>query len=136
MASLTLQLNTEPVPASRPRFVRRGNYTSTYYAGRYKEFLQESGPIALEEALGSEDWGVSLPLSEDVEVDVEFHVTRPKTTKLTSPRGDVDNYGKAILDVLQPTVIQDDKQVTKLTLAKLFTDRQPCIKITIQTLSS
>ncbi|MAU02243.1 MAG: hypothetical protein CL608_34325 [Anaerolineaceae bacterium] len=136
MTTLSLQLNVDPVPASRPRFVRRGNYTSTYYAGRYKEFLQETGVIALENALGPFDWGDGLPFTGDVEVEAVFNVKRPKTTKLTSPKGDVDNYGKALLDLLQPTVIQDDKQVTKLTLTKQFTDRQPCITLTIQTLSS
>ena len=88
-----LKLLVDPVPASRPRFVQRGRYTSTYYAGRYKDFLQVSGPAALAQAL--EDAGsldMSIPIDEEVRVSIVFFVKKPKTSKLSTPKGDVDNY--------------------------------------------
>lgn len=137
---LALRLLVDPVPASRPRFVRRGNFTSTYYAGRYKDYLQESGPCAVDAALRAQPLssrGVELPITDDVIVVAEFLVKKPKTTKLSSPRGDVDNYGKGLLDILQASrVIADDKQVTHLTLSKAFTEGQPCVNLTIQTANS
>tara|TARA_R100000808_G_scaffold21717_1_gene46952 strand:+ start:1119 stop:1526 length:408 start_codon:yes stop_codon:yes gene_type:complete len=130
---MKLRLLVDPVPASRPRFVKRGNYTSTYYAGRYKDFLQETGPVAVEQALrdtGSLDF--DLPIEQDVAVDILFLVKRPKTTKLSTPKGDVDNYGKAALDLLQlGGVLLDDKFVSTLHLEKRFTTGQPCLEIEI-----
>ena len=132
---LALCLNINPVPASRPRFVRRGQFTATYYAGRYKEFLNESGPAALTAALAAYPRVKrKLPIHGPVMMDVEFRVKRPKTTKLVTPRGDVDNYGKGLLDLLQPDVIFDDKQVVDLRLKKVFAAGEPCIVIEIQTL--
>ena len=129
-----MRLFVDPVPASRPRFVRRGNYTSTYYAGRYKEFLQETGPLAVELALReANSFDFRLPIAEDVEMDIVFLVRKPKTSKLSTPKGDVDNYAKATLDLAQSTgILADDKYVSILHLEKKFTTSQPCIQIQIK----
>jgi len=133
-----LKLLVDPVPASRPRFVQRGRYTSTYYAGRYKDFLQVSGPVALAQAL--EDAGsldMPLPIDEEVRVSIVFFVKKPKTSKLSTPKGDVDNYAKGALDLLQAGgVLKDDKYVTKLLVEKTFTHTQPCILIKIKKATS
>ena len=133
-----LKLLVDPVPASRPRFVQRGRYTSTYYAGRYKDFLQVSGPAALAQAL--EDAGsldMSIPIDEEVRVSIVFFVKKPKTSKLSTPKGDVDNYAKGTLDLLQAGgVLKDDKYVTKLLVEKTFTHTQPCILIKIKKATS
>ena len=135
---LSLRLAVYPVPASRPRFVRRGNFTSTYYAGRYKQFLQEDGLLALEAALRDPVYSEmnapveSLPFAGPVLVFASFHVKRPKTTKLDFPRGDIDNYAKALLDILQPTVLINDNQVTEMQAVKLWANNQPHIKVVIQ----
>lgn len=128
---LELHLEVDPVPASRPRFVKRGNYTRTYYAGRYKEFLQETGPVALDAAL-REAGCSSLPFTGPVSVYCEFHCRRPKTTKLDAPKPDIDNYLKSILDLLQPTVLKDDAQVEKLYAFKQWAEGEPCIKLTVR----
>ena len=132
---LELRLDLEPVPASRPRFVKRGNWTRTYYAGRYKEFLQEVGPVALDAALHREPRRSSLPFTGPVAVYAEFHVRRPKSTKLDAPKPDIDNYLKALLDLLQPTVLKNDSQVCKLYAFKQWAEDEPCIKVTIRACS-
>lgn len=117
---MKLRLSLNPIPASRPRFVRRGKFTRTYYAGRYKGFLQE-GPAAIEAALEGDSR--ELPFLGSVSVHAKFHVQQPKVTKLSRPRGDIDNYGKALLDILsrsQPPLIGDDEQVTYLAMEKMW----------------
>jgi Holliday junction resolvase RusA-like endonuclease len=114
--------------------VQRGRYTATYYAGRYKEFLQCAGPVALAQALeeaGSLD--MTLPIEEEVQVSILFLVKKAKTSKLSTPKGDVDNYAKGALDLLQAGgVLKDDKYVTKLLVQKQFTKTQPCLQIEIE----
>mgnify|MGYP006401891371 FL=1 len=137
---LSLRLAVDPVPASRPRFVRRGNFTGTYYAGRYKKFLQEDGLIALEAALRDpvykdmSDPVESLPFVGPVMVFAAFHIPKPKTTKLEFPKGDIDNYTKGLLDILQPTVITNDNQVIEMQAIKQWANNQPHIKVVIQSL--
>ena len=87
--SLFLSFPIEPVPASRPRVSKWG----TYYGKRYSEFRKVAAQVVPEIYSG-------LPLNGTLEVTVTFYCKRPKTTKRDEPRGDVDNYVKAILDSL------------------------------------
>tara|TARA_R110002072_G_scaffold151470_2_gene300808 strand:- start:17204 stop:17422 length:219 start_codon:yes stop_codon:yes gene_type:complete len=53
-------------------------------------------------------------------------VQKPKTSKLLSPRGDADNYGKAILDAITghrsdpKGYWNDDSQIWRLISDKVF----------------
>lgn len=51
--------------------------------------------------------------TDDVEVRIDFH-------SHTKAIGDLDNITKPILDILQGTVIANDRQVVKLVLTKNF----------------
>jgi len=115
-ASLTTIVieNINPVPASRPRVTRWGSYyTKTYAAWRkatYPLIPVNKCPL----------------LPHNLAVRVECIVLRPKTTKRDCPRGDVDNYAKAILDAItghkdQPkNYWRDDDQITDLAMTKRF----------------
>lgn len=76
-----------PVPASRPRVTRWG----TYYSKTYKDWMA-AADAALPEAT------VTYSLPVHVRLTIVCH--RPKSTKLLTPRGDIDNYEKAIYDAL------------------------------------
>ena len=125
--SLTLKVN--PVPASRPRFVNRGRFVSTYYAGKYKDFKEVTGPAALAEAL-PKDW---IPIDSPCSMEVLLFVAQPKTTKLKYPKPDIDNYLKAVLDLLQPKVITDDCHIIHIKSSKEWSNN-PRIELTIHTL--
>tara|TARA_B100000700_G_scaffold294041_1_gene355615 strand:- start:475 stop:849 length:375 start_codon:yes stop_codon:yes gene_type:complete len=109
--SLLLQIPVTPVPASRPRVSKWG----TYYGKTYSKFRKEAKP-AVEGAYGGE------PLRCGLEVHAIFYCKRPKTTKRRDPRGDVDNYVKAILDSCNGIVWDDDDQILRLTASKRWED--------------
>jgi Holliday junction resolvase RusA-like endonuclease len=109
----------EPVPASRPRFrvirpKQGGQFVHTYYDGAYKAFL-EVAPKTLPK--------FDSPLAGRLKVQIVLIVRRPKTTKRITPKGDVDNYAKGVLDVLTTAGLwNDDDQVAFLTVEKYFAD--------------
>lgn len=103
---------TDPVPASRPRVSKFG----TYYSGRYKQYLKHS-VAAIPKA--------GFPLQGDLGIDMEFVCKKPKTTKRTNPRGDIDNYAKAIMDAITKLGYwEDDDQVVTATMHKRFAEAE------------
>lgn len=104
-------LGLSPVPASRPRVTRWG----TYYTKTYKAWI-----AAAEKAIPqSRD-----PLTGPLTISVEFVVQRPKTSKRAYPKGDIDNYEKAVYDMLTKRGYwhDDDQLVTTSTVTKRFTE--------------
>jgi len=102
-----------PVAASRPRVSKHG----AYFAGPYKKFRKEMTelvPMLLGESF--------VPLVGPLEVDLELYVTRPKKTKLVSPRADIDNYIKAVFDSFNKKLWEDDTQIHKVYATKQWTD--------------
>ena len=102
-----------PVPASRPRFSRTGR---VYFGKRYTAF-RKSASAMFEEA----KFPRSFPLDGSLAVSAEFHVVKPRTSKRTTPVGDVDNYFKT-LDVLNGVVWADDDQLVWASMCKRFSD--------------
>ena len=118
MACVVLNMNSflfsfpiEPVPASRPRVTRWG----AYYGKRYTSFRKQADSVIPLVFTGQ-------PLAGTLEVLVTFYCKRPKTTKREEPRGDVDNYVKAILDSCNGKVFEDDDQIKRITATKRWED--------------
>jgi len=101
-----------PVAASRPRVSKHG----AYFAGPYKNFRREAAEI-VDDILG--EW---KPLSGPLTVDLELFIGRPKTTKLDTPKADIDNFVKAIFDVMNGRLWEDDSQVIKLYATKQWAE--------------
>ncbi len=100
-----------PVPASRPRVTRWGvYYTKTYETWRkLAEAATPPGSLFLD---------ASIPLL----VVVSSVVQKPKTGKLSRPKGDVDNYAKAPLDTITKSggYWHDDDQLVHLLSSKRY----------------
>lgn len=58
------------------------------------------------------------PMTGAVTLDVVFRFERPKTTKLATPRLDVDKLLRALLDGMTGIVYVDDKQVAQVHARK------------------
>ena len=103
-----------PVAASRPRLSKgRGGRPHAYYAGPYKRFIQEASQ-AVDFVLGND-----LPLIEGMlEVSLRMVVKKPKTTKFSHPKWDIDNGAKACLDCLNKKLWVDDSQIVALNVTK------------------
>lgn len=108
-------LPVNPVPASRPRVTRWG----VYYGKKYTEWRKEATKLAQQFTNDSTFTGQCA-------VVVEHIVLKPRTSKRDSPRGDVDNYAKASLDMItqDTTIWNDDDQVVALLVTKVFTTNE------------
>ena len=105
--------NMPPVAASRPRIGKWG----AYYSGPYQEF-RETAEDVVPLTIGSE----YVPLTGELAVVVEIYAEKPKTTKLSKPKPDIDNYVKAVFDVLNKRLWEDDSQITSLYVTKQWSD--------------
>jgi Holliday junction resolvase RusA-like endonuclease len=108
----TIFIAVEPAPASRPRISRWG----AYYGKNYENYRKQARAF-LSDIDGE---ATSQPLA----VVMEVIVSKPKTTKRSSPRGDVDNYAKGPLDSLTEHggFWDDDDQITCLSVVKRFAE--------------
>lgn len=107
-----LHLALDPVPAARPRVGRYGTYYPKSYARFMKAAEEELYPLSV----GQE------PTDETVYVSVMCVASKPKSGTLPHPRGDVDNYAKAVLDAITKSQLIwcDDKQVKFLSVEKRY----------------
>lgn len=99
----------------RPRFrVIKGKFASAYMPSNYQHHTEEL--VARLQSIPMET--TDLPLS----VNITVLVTKPKTSKLTFPKPDTDNYAKTVLDAVTKAgnIWHDDTQVIDLHVTKLF----------------
>ena len=111
---LYIHLPTNPVPASRPRVTRWG----AYYGKRHTACRSKTKAL-LAEMRGNETLPFEL-LSGRLVVWVVFQVERPKTSKLVTPRGDIDNYAKLVFDCCTKYVWEDDAQIDIMSARKVW----------------
>lgn len=105
-------IDIPPVVASRPRVTRWG----TYYGKKYTAWKDQA-----DKTLKTSMSTITQPCT----VVVEQVVKKPKTSKLTYPRGDTDNYAKAPLDALtKKEYWTDDDLVINLIASKRFAEPQ------------
>jgi Holliday junction resolvase RusA-like endonuclease len=117
---MRITLWLEPVAASRPRVTRSGR---VYYPKRYDTFRKLAWA-----ALGNLERPKGCPLSCPLEVSVIFYCRTPKDPSNPYPIGDIDNYQKGLLDVLNEWAWADDVQICKITAEKRYSD-QPRIEV-------
>ena len=103
------RFDISPVPASRPRVSKWG----AYYTGAYKEF-REKAAEKVWDVLGTD----LEPLTTFLAVSLELYVKRPKSTEKEYPKPDVDNYAKAVFDILNKKLWVDDSQIVSMYVTK------------------
>ena len=122
-----IQIPVPPVPASRPRVLRSGH---TYYGKTYARWMS-----AAERSLrqGAPEQFV-LGRADVSRVLVESVCPLFKTVTRALPKGDVDNYAKAVMDVMSKVELWgDDKHVEALHSVKRFVrdDEEPFSRVLV-----
>lgn len=107
----TLHFPFEPTPASRPRVTRWG----TYFQKPYQDWKDKAKAFL-------EDSKLSVPTGTLMFVVVENVRTKARTSKLTTPVGDTDNYYKSATDsITKAGLWQDDRFIVTGLSTKRFT---------------
>ena len=111
-----------PVGKGRPRFTKRGH---TYTPNKTAAFQKAFQALAKTHAPKN-------PLEGSLECEIWFIFKKPKRPVNRYPRGDIDNYAKAILDSLNGIMYKDDSQICTLKVTKRYSDHDR-IHVTICT---
>lgn len=113
-------LDLEPIPCPRPRIRVTRTKTGKTFAHAYYDKKYVTWKDTAAELIGKLD---ASPVAGPVNVTIECAVKRPKTTKLSHPKPDVDNYAKAVMDALTAaSVWDDDSQVIRLVVTKVWAE--------------
>ncbi len=112
-----IRICIDPVPCPRPRVGRFGAYYPAKYSNWRKKFQLELGRVVGKGFRPSKDF---------LFVDIVFTCKKPRTTKLTYPKPDIDNYAKSVLDACNGVLWLDDSQIIHLYATKLWTPTPKC----------
>jgi len=134
---VTYMVYGEAVGKGRPRFARRGNFTSTYTPEKTKTYEDEIRMMA-KAAMGSSEpleTPVSVYIYISVGVPASFSKQRRKDAlaNIEKPmkKPDIDNSAKCHLDAMNGIVYLDDKQVVNLHVTKVFAEA-PCVQVMVK----
>ncbi len=124
---MSFKIEVAPVPAAR---VKHGKW-GAYYPARYETFrkecthwLQENLPLR------------KMLMDGEVEVISTFVCKKPKKPANPYPRGDIDNFEKALYDAITSSkrVWVDDTQISMVRSQKRYTvgREKPCIHVEVR----
>ena len=120
MERIRILVQAEPVPLARARFSGRHCYQPKRNR-EYREVVQQAARLAM---------GGREPLKGEVSATVKLYRKYKPTARNF---GDCDNHLKALLDALNGTAFEDDRQVVRCLVEK-FTDKgNPRAEIELET---
>ncbi|WP_164852774.1 RusA family crossover junction endodeoxyribonuclease [Novosphingobium umbonatum] len=113
---ITFFLPFAPIPSPRPQARVIGKFASFYMPKAYMDWKRAVADYVYQQVQHTPSELLEAP----VEVTAEYIVTPPKTTKLSFPKPDLDNYEKSLLDALSmaTTIWKDDTQVHQMLSSK------------------
>lgn len=130
----------EPMGKERPRFRRVGNYVQTYTPAKTKNYetkVRDSyyssnmNTRHLTGAIQAEIYGVfPIPVSVSKKLRAKMESGEEPYTK----KVDADNLAKIVLDALNGVAYEDDKQITKLSVTKVY-GKEPRVEVTLTELT-
>ena len=124
---VTFSVDGDPVPKSRPRFARRGQFVQTYTDAKTIDY-ETHVAIKARQAIGS-----SEPLKGALIVFLYFRYEVPasysKKRKEACLEGleypkriDIDNVYKSITDAMNGIVYLDDSQIVEAHITKVYAE--------------
>ncbi|HFI0593044.1 TPA: RusA family crossover junction endodeoxyribonuclease [Streptococcus suis] len=138
---MKLVLNIEPKPQSRPRFARRGNFTTTYEEKGMKSWRENCrflianlyiGQPILEGALRAKVRFFIKPPQYIIKVKKNQQTLIDETIPVAK-KPDVDNYEKALYDSISGIVFKDDGQIALHDVGKFYS-LKPRIEVEVEEL--
>jgi Holliday junction resolvase RusA-like endonuclease len=135
-----IEIDGEPVPKGRPRFVSRGGYAMAYTPGptrTYEEHIRSAARLAMNGRAH-----LTGPLSVTVTAVRPIPKSWPLARRALAEAGkawpvtkpDADNYLKIALDGCNAIVFADDNQVCDARIIKCY-GATPRLMITIETIN-
>lgn len=139
---MKLILEIEPKPQSRPRFARRGNFTTTYEDKDMKSWRNNCQLLIANQYMGQ-------PILEGaLRAKVRFYIKPPQYISKVKknqqalldeiiPVGkkpDIDNYEKALYDSMSEIVFKDDGQIALHDVGKFYS-LNPRIEVEVNRLN-
>lgn len=141
---LKFEVKVKPLPQPRPRFTTIAGHARAYTPNNVmgQSFALYKKTIAAEAVKAGAE-AVAVPLEAQIQCRMSppRSLVRKDGTLKASSRpypiaqrdGDVDNYGKGVLDALLGVAFQDDGQVVSLTVTKEWAlDSEEGIHVTIR----
>jgi Holliday junction resolvase RusA-like endonuclease len=127
----------EPVGKGRPRFARRGKFTSTYTPQKTKTYEDEIRMMA-KAAMGSSE-PLDTPMTVAIYIRVGIPASYSKQKRKDALSGvlrptkkpDLDNIAKCFLDGMNDIVYLDDKQVVNLHVTKVYAET-PAVEVMVK----
>lgn len=121
-------LNIEPKPQARPRFARRGNFTTTYEDKEMKTWKNKC------RLLITKHYADQPALEGALRTRVKFFIKPPQyiskvkknrqalTDEIipVSKKADLDNYIKALFDSANGILYKDDGQIAEIYAIKVY----------------
>ncbi len=148
----TFTIHGNPVPMQRPRsnFRHHSIYNPSYLDMKIFKDLIVSTIIPLQNRAPRKPLIPLFNNVEKVQVDITFRMRRPLNhfvgnkrnnalkeryvgtgPSFTTVGGDIDNLAKFVFDALEGTIYQNDSQVTKSTMQKVWDDEGECNGATV-----
>ena len=138
---MKLVLNIEPEPQSRPRFARRGSFTTTYEDKEMRSWRERCSLLIA-------NLYMRQPILEGaLRAKVRFFIKPPRyiskvkknqqalidETIPVAKKPDVDNYEKALYDSMSGIVFKDDGQIALHDVGKFYS-LKPRIEVEVEEL--
>ena len=136
---MKLTLKIEPKPQSRPRFARRGSFTTTYEDKGMKAWRNHCQLLIANQYMGQ-------PILEGaLRAKLRFYIKPPQyISKIkknqqalldeiipVGKKPDIDNYEKALYDSMSGIVFQDDGQIALHDVGKFYS-LNPRIEVEVE----
>ena len=127
----------EPVGKGRPRFARRGKFTSTYTPQKTKTYEDEIRMMAKAAMGASEPLDTPMTVAIYIRVGIPASYSKQKRKDALSgiikpmKKPDLDNIAKCFLDGMNDIVYLDDKQVVNLHVTKVYAET-PAVEVMVK----
>ncbi len=136
---MKLVLNIEPKPQSRPRFARRGNFTTTYEDKDMKSWRNNCRLLIANQYAGKSMLEGALKARLRFYIKPPQYISKVKKNQQAlldevmpvDKKPDIDNYEKALYDSMSGIVFKDDGQVAMHDVGKFYS-LNPRIEVEIE----